>query len=187
MVRSVGMRAVPGRQQKEREHLLRLMRRQDQLPAPLPLSSCPAETGEHVPAPSSGGMEHDALLKPACANGVCRHFPSMAAAILPKPLIAAPSMGQRAPHPQPLAWRLLGLQTAGALAMGFTLLLHGRAPPAPGTAWEGHLSTQPLLMAGLSFCWGRAQGIPWRGHVHRAGAMGPVESAKGLCLKLSRK
>ena len=101
MGRPVGMKAIPGRQQKEREHLVKLMCRQDQPSVPLPASSHPAETAEHIPAPSSGRVDHDTLPKPECANRVCRHFPSTAAAVLPKPLIAAPRVGQHAPALSP--------------------------------------------------------------------------------------
>lgn len=97
----IGMKAILGRQQKEREHLVKLMCRQDQPSVPLPASSHPAETTEHIPAPSSSGVEHDTLLRPVCANEVCRHFPSTAAAVLPKPFIAAPSMGHHAPALSP--------------------------------------------------------------------------------------
>lgn len=165
MGRPVGMKEIPGRQQQEREHLLKPMCQQDQPSVPLPVSSRPVETAEHVPAPSSSGMEYDTLPKPACANGVCGHFPSTAATVLPKPLIAAPRVGQRVPRPQPPVWHLLGLQTAGGLAVGFMLLLHDHAPPAPGAACDGLLSTQLLLMAGLSSRWGRARVVPWWGHV----------------------
>jgi len=72
--RWAGTKAVPGRQQKECEHLVKLVCRQDQPSALLPVSSHLAETAEHVPAPSRGEGEHDALLKPAFANAVCRLF-----------------------------------------------------------------------------------------------------------------
>lgn len=45
-------------------------------------------------------------------------------------------------------------------------LIHGHTPSAPGSAWEGHLSTQPLLMVGLRSCWARAWGcsLAWLCH-----------------------
>lgn len=66
------MKAAAGKQQQESKHLVKLMCWWDHL---LPASPHPAETTEHVPAPSSV-VEHDALPKQVCANGMCRRFPS---------------------------------------------------------------------------------------------------------------